>query len=90
MQAPQEVHYVVDSIEEGIAALEAESGVLHLPVARLPADVREGQVLAVSRGEGDELRIRIDHAATAAALARSRAQLDALPRQNDPGGDITL
>lgn len=93
MQPPAEVHYVVDSIEEGVAALEGESGLLHLPLAQLPAGVREGQVLAVLRvpsGAGHELRIRIDPAATEAALARSRAQLGALPRQNDPGGDIVL
>lgn len=86
--------YVVDSVEENVAALEGDGGLLHLPLALLPTGVREGDVLAVSRAEdgdgGCTLRVRIDRAGTAEALRRSRVQLDALPPQADPGGDIVL
>jgi hypothetical protein len=85
--------WVVDAIEEGMGALEADGRLLHLPLALLPAGVREGDVLVVHRTEqADEstLRIRIDRAATEAALQRSRDQLRAMRPTNDPGGDIVL
>ena len=86
--------FVIDSIEEGMAALEADGGLLHLPLALLPRGAREGDVLTVAREDADDggcvLRLRIDAAATGEALRRSREQLAALPPQNDPGGDIVL
>lgn len=90
---PTRTTWTVDAIEEGIAAIEAEGRLLHLPVTLLPAGVREGDVLSVDRdqdGDGCVLRIRVDHDATRAALDRSRAQLDAIRPTNDPGGDIVL
>jgi hypothetical protein len=85
--------WTVDAIEEGIAALEAEGKLLHLPLALLPTGVREGDVLAVERtsdADGCVLHIRPDPAATEAALLRSRDQLRAMRPTNDPGGDIVL
>jgi hypothetical protein len=85
--------WTVDAIEEGIAALEAEGTLLHLPLALLPAGVREGDVLTVERtadAEGCILHIRPDRAATEAARQRSRDQLAAMRPANDPGGDIVL
>lgn len=85
--------WTVDAVEEGIAALEANGTLLHLPLALLPTGVREGDVLAVEREEqvdASTLRIRIDRAATEAALRRSRDQLRSMRAANDPGGDIVL
>jgi hypothetical protein len=85
--------WTVDAIEEGIAALEANGELLHLPLALLPAGVREGDVLAVEREEQVDactLHIRIDRAATEAALLRSRDQLGSMRPAHDPGGDIVL
>lgn len=94
MPEARPLRYVVDSVEENVAALEGGGRLLHLPLALLPTGVREGDVLAVFRSEegdgGCTLRVRIDRAATGDALRRSRAQLDALPPQADPGGDIVL
>lgn len=90
---PARTTWTVDAIEEGIAALEAEGKLLHLPLELLPAGVREGDVLAVDREEqvdASTLRIRIDRAATEAALQRSREQLRSIRPANDPGGDIVL
>lgn len=85
--------WTIDAIEEGIAALEAEGTLLHLPLALLPAGVREGDVLTVERtadADGCVLHIRPNPAATEAALQRSRNQLGAMRPANDPGGDIVL
>jgi hypothetical protein len=85
--------WTVDAIEEGIAAIEADGKLLHLPLAILPPGVREGDVLAVDRAEqaGESTpRIRIDRAATEAALQRSRDQLNGMRRAHDPGVDIVL
>lgn len=94
MPQPPPLRYVVDAIEEDVAAVEADGRLLHLPLALLPRGVREGDVLAVTRSDdgdgGCVLRLRLDGAATDRALRRSRAQLDALPPQADPGGDIVL
>lgn len=94
MPGPHPLRYVVDAVEEDTAALEADGRLLHLPLALLPRGVREGDLLAIARTEEEDggcvLRLRIDRPATEAALGRSRAQLDALPPQQDPGGDIAL
>lgn len=80
------LHWVVDAIEEGSAAIEVDGGaVIHLPCGLLPADAKPGDVLRVS--------IEIDAAATKRAVADSAAQIkkgmDA-SRKRDPGGDIQL
>jgi hypothetical protein len=85
--------WVVDSVTEGIAAVEEDGArMLAVPAWLLPAGAREGAVLRVSRrdeGAGVSLRIEVDHAATAAAAARARARLDRLAG-SDPGGDLEL
>ncbi|HEX8432497.1 MAG TPA: DUF3006 domain-containing protein [Longimicrobium sp.] len=87
--------WTIDSIEEGIAAVADDAGAMvHLPAFFLPHDAREGDVVTAERETGDDgtltLRIRVDTAATEAALLRSREQLAELERGDDPGGDIYL
>ena len=85
--------WVVDSIEEGVAAVEEDGArMLYVPAWLLPPAAREGDVLRVSRrdeGAAAALRIEVDRAATDEALGRSRKQVSRLS-QNDPGGDIVL
>jgi len=85
--------WVVDSIEEGVAAVEEDGArILHVPAGLLPAETREGDVLRVSRrdeGAAAILRIEVDRGATDQALGRSRAQVSRLSRA-DPGGDIVI
>ncbi len=86
--------WTVDSIEEGIAAVQQEDGrMLHLPAWLLPDGTREGDIVAIVREPAEDgavtLRLRIDRAATERALAASREQLARL-RQGDGGGDIQL
>lgn len=89
----QDRTWVIDSIEEGVAALEEDGRLVRVPAWILPDGAREGDVLAVSRtAEGDGsavLRVTIDRAATEAALRRSREQLGRIAGR-DPGGDIVL
>jgi hypothetical protein len=85
--------WVVDSVEEGIAAVEEDGArLVRVPAWILPPGAREGDVLSVTRSVEDGasvLRVTPDRAATEAALRRSREQLGrAAP--NDPGGDIVL
>ena len=86
--------WVVDSIEDGIAAVNDDGGrILHVPASILPSGAREGDVLALTRtpdGDGAcTLRIAVDRAATDQALRVSREQVERrLP--HDPGGDIIL
>ena len=85
--------WTVDSIEEGIAAVQDDEGTLtHIPAWLLPESAREGDVIAVDRRESRgtaTLRLRIDRAATRAALESSRQQLARL-EGSDGGGDIQL
>jgi hypothetical protein len=86
--------WVVDSVEEGIAAVNDDDGrILHVPVWILPSGAREGDVLSLARtADGDgacTVRIAVDRAATDEALRISREQVERrLP--HDPGGDIIL
>lgn len=86
--------WTVDSIEEGMAAVEEDGGrILHLPLWLLPDGVREGEVVAVTREEtpgGVVLTVAVDREATERALRRSRAQVEGTPPGHDPGGDIVL
>jgi hypothetical protein len=85
--------WVVDSLEEGIAAVEEDGArMLYVPAWLLPDPVREGDVLRVSRrneGVAATLRIEVDRVATEAALGRVRHHLGRLSR-GDPGGDGVL
>jgi hypothetical protein len=89
--------WVVDSIEEGVAAVEVDGSVLmHVPRWLLPRGAKEGHVLSVehelaANGERSVLTIRIDREATAKALRRSAEQLrEDVRGRGDPGGDIVL
>lgn len=91
------MRWVVDAIEEGHAAIEVDGrSLLHVPLAQLPAGVREGEVLSVSVSAtdgGTRWDIRRDEKATAAARATSTAASQAPPSSGlsrDPGGDIRL
>lgn len=89
--------WVVDSIEESVAAIEVDGGpMVNVPLSLLPARAREGHVLSVRHerptgGARSVLTIEIDDAATARASADSAAQVQkGLHRSTDPGGDIVL
>ena len=89
--------WTIDSIEEGIARIEADGGrVIHLPRSLLPSGAREGQILRVTSKPAKgkiELTIEIDEVATGAALAKSKAQSAATmaaSKKRDPGGDVAL
>lgn len=83
----------VDSIEEGIVAVQDDEGLMtHLPAWLLPSGAREGDVLSLERRESRgavTVRLRVDRAATAAALEASRRQLAGLEAR-DGGGDVQL
>ena len=86
--------WVVDSVEEGVAAVHQEgAGLVRVPAWMLPPGAREGDVLAVEHAregpDASSVRITLDRAATAAALRRSREQVRRV-HSGDPGGDIVL
>jgi Protein of unknown function (DUF3006) len=85
--------WVVDSVEEGIAAVHQDDGrLVHVPAWILPAGTREGDVLSVKHSAADgasSLRITIDRAASDDAMRRSREQVERRA-PHDPGGDIVL
>lgn len=85
--------WVVDSVEEGIAAVHQDDGrLVHVPAWVLPAGAREGDVLSVEHSAADgtsSLRIAIDRAATDDAIRISREQVQRR-QPHDPGGDIVL
>jgi hypothetical protein len=85
--------WTVDHIEEGIAAVQdGEGEMIHVPAWLLPEGAREGDVISVERKESRgavTLRLRVDRAATEAAMEASRAQLARL-RATDGGGDVQL
>lgn len=86
-------HLTVDAIEEGVAAVEQEGRLRHLPVSMLPAGVKEGDILEVRVEQTDgaaRTTITIDRAATEKARRRSEAQVAAKRPGNDPGGNIVL
>ena len=91
--ADDERRWVVDSMEEGLAAVEEDGArMLCVPAWLLPATVREGDVLRVSRrdeGAASSLTIEVDRAATQEVLGRVRERVSRLSR-NDPGGDLVL
>lgn len=85
--------WALDSVEEGVAAIQEDGGrMTYVPAWLLPAGAREGDLLRVERSEAGgvaTIRISVDAAATAEALRRSREQLERA-RGNDPGGNIVL
>jgi len=85
--------WIVDVLDTHSATVEVDGErVVALPRWLLPAEAREGDVLAVRHErEGHESRlvVALDPAATEAAIEASRAQLASAP--TDPStGDITL
>lgn len=87
--------WILDSIEEGVAAVEEDGArLVHVPLRLLPPGVKENDVLAVTVETGESssiLRVEIDRAATAEALRRSAEQVAGRPGPlRDPGGDIVL
>ena len=87
--------WIVDAIEEGVAAIETDGRLRHVPVSLLPADVKEGDILEVSveqmKDSAARTTITIDRAATEKARRRSEEQVAQKTRPpNDPGGNIVL
>ena len=92
--AGQSRTWVVDEVEEGVAAIEEDGArLLHVPAWLLPPGAREGDVVSVTQTDALDgsvtLHLSIDRAATDEALRRSREQIQRLAA-NDPGGDIVL
>jgi len=84
--------FTVDRIEGTIAVLLGDDGTSHdVPLRGLPAGTREDQVLRVPLGDRAPRwkAATPDDQERAQRLARSKAVLDELKKQ-DPGGDITL
>ena len=73
--ADEERRWVVDSIEEGVAAAAREGGVL--------------RVERRDEGAGSIVRIEVDRSATDESRHRAREQVGRLSL-TDPGGDIVL
>jgi hypothetical protein len=98
MTKRQQHRWAIDGLEEGIARVEEDGErMLSVPRHLLPADVREGQVLTVTRGTARngalQITIAIDEAATQAALEQSKATVTktmTASRARDPGGDVAL
>ena len=87
--------WIVDAIEEGVAAVEHDGRLRHVEVSLLPAGVKEGDVLAVRveqlKDGAARTTITIDRAATEKARRRSEEQVAKNARPlNDPGGNIVL
>ena len=90
--APERRRWIVDSIEEGIAALEEDGErLVHLPAWLLPKETREGTTLLVERertGKGaSAVRITIDDGATREVRRISKERRSS---GGDSGGDIKL
>ena len=95
--ATQRHTWIIDSIEERVAAIEVDgSAVVRLPQWVLPRGAREGDVLAVSHeldadGERSTLRIALDRDAKEGAVDHSRRQTrKGKKSKGDAGGDIAL
>ena len=90
---PVERHiWIIDSIEEDVAAVE-EDGERLRHVARwlLPAEVREGTVLSVTRDVGADGAISVLVAIERASQDDKRTEARERPRNaSDRGGDIVL
>lgn len=85
--------WVVDRVNKPLAVLVADDdgrGV-EVPLARLPAEVREGSVLRVPHSEDGPQwdAATLDEDLRQARLKEAEAALARL-RGRDPGGDITL
>lgn len=85
--------WVVDRVDKPLAVLVADDDGrgADVPLARLPASVREGSVLRVPHSDGEPQwdGAEVDEELRRARLNEAEAALDRL-RRRDPGGDITL
>lgn len=98
MTKRQQHRWAIDGLEEGVARVEEDGErMLSVPRHLLPADVKEGQVLAVTRGTTRngawQITIVIDEAATRQAIEQSKATVAktmTASRERDPGGDVVL
>ena len=85
--------WVVDRVEAPLAVLvaDADERRVDVPLARLPAGVREGSVLRVphSGGEPQWDAAELDEELRRARLNEAESALERL-RRRDPGGDIEL
>ena len=85
--------WVVDRVDKPLAVLVADDDGrgADVPLARLPAAVREGSVLRVPHSDGEPQwdAATLDEELRRARLNEAEAALDRL-RRRDPGGDITL
>lgn len=83
-----EATWIVDGIEDRYARVELPNGeVMDVPLASLPRDVREGDVIQV-RIEGGDLTLEIDDVETARRREEAQARLEAL--NTAPAGEIDL
>jgi hypothetical protein len=90
--APERHRWVVDSVEEGIAALEEDGErLIHLPAWLLPRGAREGAILSAEREhaakESSVIRIRVDEDASRDVQRISRERRSS---GGDEGGNIKL
>ena len=85
--------WIVDSTEEGVAAVEVDGkDVIHVPLSVLPARVKEGDVFSVRHTKSDSSAVIVierDDAMREKLLERSRKQA-ALQVGKDKGGSIRL
>ena len=85
--------WVVDRVNPPLAVLAADDDeyAVDVPLARLPAGVREGSVLRVphSGREPQWDAAEVDEELRRARLHEAEAALERL-RRRDPGGDIAL
>lgn len=83
--------WIVDSVEEGVAAVEEDGRrLVNVPRWLLPDDARGGDVLEVRRAGsagGCTVHLRVDRDATDAARRREAARP---PPPSDGGGPIVL
>ena len=99
MSDTREHRWAIDGIEEGLARIEEDGDkMITIPVHLLPPDVKEGQLLRVTRVPGSDgrslvLTIALDRAATAEVLSTSKATMDkamTASKKKDRGGDVSL
>jgi len=83
---------IIDRIEDGVAVVELDDNQwIHLPAHLLPADAREGSVLALEVGSGPtatHLAFRIDEEGAAARRVEIETLRNSIPR--GPDGDLSL
>lgn len=90
---PAAGHWVIDSLESGMARLESPAATFfEVSAAWLPADAEEGDVLKVrvlSSENGAVITCVRDEAETRRRREEAGRLLERL-RKRDPGGDINL